>query len=810
MWADASKFIDWPKLKATNTSYRLVCCHDGFLLWQLLCLCSSYQLPEPLWRYARSALLRVLVDSTFAVVTPLLLEARDEVGLSDLEACFAAHTFLQSPEVALRSCEQPQAYVDPEVASTDSPDSSGSSFSAFTGQTAAAAGTTSKEASRCSSCLSILNCCKREPVASVARKDEAKDAKQTTKIKDSKESRAHIDVPKTFEEMFHWNSAVMGLSSRKWMNEILNCFTAMVEHISDMKRLQQECDIVAIRMARTSGDNMNLSEFKSCMLAALRSLLPTTWDTNHELAWNWPLSRDRKFMKEIFPPFIEAAVESMHRHVSDNVALEAFSWSLNVIAQMLVHTVTEGCTIVMKAINNNSTSQLQSAVNAAPRGERFNWVLIVKVGTQDISPLRWAIESGSLHAAKAIIEDLLTIRADRERYYYGVDHLFTRHPDIMQIICSEAPSLLETFLEGLVWRSRLAKDGLRRVNYYVKNLFVDLQGHFAGALQALVGLGDPRMISHPVVDLVSNRLWTGLVMKQFLVAKLWFIFSLVILMVSQTLLPEYQESFEVRVVTLICRAITYLLTLMVLIIQHSRDVVKGYLHRDTARVFRIPVPRYLTQFYHLASFMLMVCLILMLMYEPFIHCSYSQVIGRFMFALMFLLTTFASAITVLEHHYEDMKQFSDTMICLSGITLPVFGFITASAILLLNLLIAQLNCSYVYIYQNMLGYAKLKRASVNVQTLVYTKPERWENFVNSLGFKTPLEFNEGDVGMAGGIQAMEPQNLAVVASDRILRFGGSCSQDLEWPADNSRSQVDEEEDSAVKLRRDLFLWRSVA
>lgn len=448
----------------------------------------------------------------------------------------------------------------------------------------------------------------------------------------------------------------------------------------------------------------------------------------------------------------------------------------------------------------------------------------------------------------------------------------------MQIICSEAPSLLETFLEGLVWRSRLAKDGLRRVNYYVKNLFVDLQGHFAGALQALVGLGDPRMISHPVVDLVSNRLWTGLVMKQFLVAKLWFIFSLVILMVSQTLLPEYQESFEVRVVTLICRAITYLLTLMVLIIQHSRDVVKGYLHRDTARVFRIPVPRYLTQFYHLASFMLMVCLILMLMYEPFIHCSYSQVvggqayptemcpdymdnafiysifamcavglhwglmadlavfstglsafvlvcvhvgseIGRFMFALMFLLTTFASAITVLEHHYEDMKQFSDTMICLSGITLrlfeddfrdlymdpllltAVFGFITASAILLLNLLIAQLNCSYVYIYQNMLGYAKLKRASVNVQTLVYTKPERWENFVNSLGFKTPLEFNEGDVGMAGGIQAMEPQNLAVVASDRILRFGGSCSQDLEWPADNSRSQVDEEEEKLAALER---------
>ena len=110
-----------------------------------------------------------------------------------------------------------------------------------------------------------------------------------------------------------------------------------------------------------------------------------------------------------------------------------------------------------------------------------------------------------------------------------------------------------------------------------------------------------------------------------------------------------------------------------------------------------------------------------------------------------------------------------------------------------------------------------------VQTLAYTKPHRWQSFVQTLGLKTPLEFNEGDVGMAGGIQApeilnsvsgqifviaqpncfffffhqvMEPQNLAVVATDRILRFGGSCSQDLEWPADNSKTAGDEEEEKS--------------
>lgn len=40
---------------------------------------------------------------------------------------------------------------------------------------------------------------------------------------------------------------------------------------------------------------------------------------------------------------------------------------------------------------------------------------------------------------------------------------------------------------------------------------------------------------------------------------------------------------------------------MVLLAQHSRDIVVAYMHRDTVRIFRIPVPRYLTEFYHLVS-----------------------------------------------------------------------------------------------------------------------------------------------------------------------------------------------------------------
>ena len=595
--------------------------------------------------------------------------------------------------------------IDAEVASTDSPDSSESSFSGNTGHTALGPAHSTKvvgDRRRCGNCLgTLLNCCKCCSFGKEANKEKQDDGRKVSKDnkpKDTKPGKSQLqatDVPRTFTEMFQWNCAVMGLSGRKWMQEILGSFTAMVEHIADMRRLQQECNIVSIRIAKVTAAGVNwvnLSEFKSCMLAALRSLLPTAWDTSHEVAWNWLWDNIETILKktmgkplvweqslqgmfaalsdeqlfnyrvnlyekffaavpagqdyfkqsntrlhfiaesatnlslkllqdpwrmvddvsalglrhvgygiptEMFGPFTEAAVEALRGYVSDALVLEAFNWSLSIISQMLVHTVTEGSTIVMKAINNNSVSQLVKAVSCAPRGERSNWVLIVKVGTQDISPLRWAIASGSLSAAKAIIEDLLAIRADRERYYYGVDDLFQRHPDIVKILCTEAPMLLPTLLEGLIWRSRTVNQGVRRVNYYVKNLIVGSDGVFAGALPALVGIRDPKIISHVAVDLVANLLWSGIVMHEFITSKMWFIFSLVILMVSQTLLPEYRTSFEVRVVTFAFRVMTYLLTLLRLLVQHSRDIFLAYYRKQTVRILRIPFPKYLTQSYDL-------------------------------------------------------------------------------------------------------------------------------------------------------------------------------------------------------------------
>ena len=146
-------------------------------------------------------------------------------------------------------------------------------------------------------------------------------------------------------------------------------------------------------------------------------------------------------------------------------------------------TITEGSTIVVKAIDTNSVEQLREAFQCAPPGERARWMLKVQVGTQSITPLYWSVRSGALESASVIICDCLTFRADRGKYYYAADELFEPHSDIVKMLCDEAPGLLPTLLSGLIWRSRLTENGSRRVGYHVEHLLVSQDGQFSKALQ---------------------------------------------------------------------------------------------------------------------------------------------------------------------------------------------------------------------------------------------------------------------------------------------------------------------------------------
>merc|ERR1719498_1700866 len=139
-------------------------------------------------------------------------------------------------------------------------------------------------------------------------------------------------------------------------------------------------------------------------------------------------------------------------------------------------------------------------------------------------------------------------------------------------------------------------------------------------------------------------------------------------------------------------------------------------------------------------------------------------------------------------HY---KKLHDEPVVLCG----AYGFLVVSLVFLINLLIAQLCCSYDAIYADMVGYARLKRSRIIVETMPTVSPKRWAAFKDGLGFENRIEFNEGDIGVAGGIQVQEPANAHPTTVDTIKRVGGTTSALAQWPEEEG----DMEDDKFGKL-----------
>jgi hypothetical protein len=78
----------------------------------------------------------------------------------------------------------------------------------------------------------------------------------------------------------------------------------------------------------------------------------------------------------------------------------------------------------------------------------------------------------------------------------------------------------------------------------------------------------------------------------------------------------------------------------------------------------------------------------------------------------------------------------------------------------------------------MVGHARLKRGNIIVSILADVPASQWDRFLFALKLEERLKFNEGDIGLAGGIQALEPSNATPINVDAIRRSGGSASADM--------------------------------
>merc|ERR1712050_202856 len=120
-----------------------------------------------------------------------------------------------------------------------------------------------------------------------------------------------------YNEMFMFNAAVMGFGGNTWMNEVLASFDTIVMNVSNSYRLQEECDVLSLRIAKYKG-SINLAEYKAVMLASLRSLVPKDWNSAHEVAWSWLWENVERMIKSL-----------MGKPQVQERALEAFLLSLN-------------------------------------------------------------------------------------------------------------------------------------------------------------------------------------------------------------------------------------------------------------------------------------------------------------------------------------------------------------------------------------------------------------------------------------------------------------------------------------------------
>merc|ERR1719181_399368 len=184
-------------------------------------------------------------------------------------------------------------------------------------------------------------------------------------------------------------------------------------------------------------------------------------------------------------------------------------------------------------------------------------------------------------------------------------------------------------------------------------------------------------------------------------------------------------------------------------------------------------------------------------------------IALFLLAMFAVLLTLSSALSCLEQEDEAFqnigagfmslwemllrmfstdhyKSLHDIPVVLIG----VYAYLVTSTVFLLNLLIAQLCCSYDAIYADMVGYARLKRCRIIVETMPAVSKKRWDFFKQSLGLESRIEFNEGDVGVAGGFQMMEPANANPTTVDTIKRVGGTTSALAQWPEEEGDAEDD--------------------
>jgi len=116
-------------------------------------------------------------------------------------------------------------------------------------------------------------------------KEGAAAASNSSKANNGKHEK-NFDVPQTFKEMTILNANMTG-ANLSFIKAIESSFEEMVSSVANGMdgQLELQANMCVMRLHKDVQGAFRLSDFKLCMLASLRSLLPKSWSIAHEQAW---------------------------------------------------------------------------------------------------------------------------------------------------------------------------------------------------------------------------------------------------------------------------------------------------------------------------------------------------------------------------------------------------------------------------------------------------------------------------------------------------------------------------------------------
>merc|ERR1719281_1205823 len=136
-------------------------------------------------------------------------------------------------------------------------------------------------------------------------------------------------------------------------------------------------------------------------------------------------------------------------------------------------------------------------------------------------------------------------------------------------------------------------------------------------------------------------------------------------------------------------------------------------------------------------------------------CADAKDITKFPYSVFSMLSMILYYVLLIDLAVFNNRVSAFVLVCGRMIG-EVSLFLIVSIVFLLNMLVAQLTCAYDAVYSDMVGYARLKRIRIIVESMPQVSEKRWQGFIQSLQLEQRIEFNEGDIGLSGGIQVLEP------------------------------------------------------